>query len=98
MQSVGDTEKLAAFLREYTTFGTLHGFRYFQLQLQTREELFVTVKNPSTGPVCACALVQRLSCVHRRAHTHSTEQGEPAETKFLIGSYSKYKTPHVWVR
>jgi len=65
-------------------FGCLKGFKHFYVYPRGREELLLTVKvDPSTP---------------RKPKNEVDDVESPTDVIFLIGAYTRYKCPYVWVR
>lgn len=96
-----------AFCRECLRFGCLKEFEYFSLYLRGREELLVTVYQPSDNATPSRnAFVPSPSPIKMMLETRvppaspaAHEEKRPdSESVFLLGGYARYKCPYVWLR
>ncbi|KAG0177243.1 hypothetical protein DFQ29_005062 [Apophysomyces sp. BC1021] len=100
-----DTARLSAFLQECLAFGSLRGFKHFEVFLRGREELLLSVYDPKKtlparrepSTLMPVALLQhRVQEPKPWSPADQDLKNENDRTVFLVAGYARYKCPYVW--
>ncbi|KAG2211724.1 hypothetical protein INT47_008821 [Mucor saturninus] len=106
-----DSARLAVFLQECLSLGSLRGFRHFETFVRGREELVLFVSSKDHKSVFSTLMPLPILESHYTGNQVSKwklpELISPMDkdlrlekdrTVFLIAGYAKYRCPYVWLR
>ncbi|KAI8647657.1 hypothetical protein BD408DRAFT_408285 [Parasitella parasitica] len=108
---VKNSTRLAAFLQECLTLGSLRGFKHFESFVRGREELVLCIYTNNYTPTPSVLMPKDVLTKYypqsKLSQWQSPEPQSPLDEDFrqeknkivfLVAGYAKYRCPYVWLR